>query len=60
MVTILWSFAICGVVTAWCYIFPLLLPSPAVELAVTAVLIGLSQAIYRRRLERHFATADLA
>ena len=42
------------------YYVPLLLTAPLVELLVFAVLICVSQAIYRRGLARHFATADLA
>ena len=48
-----------GIVWAWSFGVPRMSASPAVEIAATAALLGVSQAAYRWHLERFFATADL-
>ncbi len=58
IVTLVWMVALWLWVCLWCFVIGPL-SSPAVELAVTAVLILMSYAIYRSSLEHHFATADL-
>ncbi len=59
IVTLAWLIAMWIWVVALCYVLPLILPSPAVELSVLTAMILLSQTIYRHHLKRHFATADL-
>jgi sterol desaturase/sphingolipid hydroxylase (fatty acid hydroxylase superfamily) len=56
-------FALIVAVTAvslWCTVSPRLLRSPAVEFPVLALLLGVSQFLYRRKLDRYFRTEDLA
>ncbi len=59
IVTLLWLIASWIWIIIWCFVIPLILPSPAAELLVSLALIGLSQWLYRHNLRRHFATVDL-
>ncbi len=58
IVTTVWLIVLWVAVGVGCFLTPLLV-APLVELAMLAVLILLSQSIYRRSLRWHFATADL-
>jgi hypothetical protein len=57
---ILGLIAFLTVVTIWTEISPRFLTTPRLELSVMVGLAALSQVLHRRRLLRHFATADLA